>query len=283
VLNGLAPETGKAFAEANLRPVIGSIEEFSEWQAFCTASGWRGEAALHVDTGMNRLGLSFEAAQSIALKASGLSLLMSHLACADEPDHPLNARQMAEFRAVRAMFPGIPGSLANSSGIFLGPDAHHDLVRPGASLYGVNPTPRHDNPMRPVIRLRGRIVQIRTVPEGQTVGYGATWTAKRPSRIAIISVGYADGFMRAASARDDKPGAEVMVDAKRCPLAGLISMDLMAVDVTDLPEGMPKRDDFAILIGDGISVDDLAARTATIGYEVLTSLGKRYARVYKGG
>jgi len=228
--------------------------------------------------------LSFEEAVWLANQPKsdrrGLVLLMSHLACAETPDHPLNAGQMAAFRALRAMFAGIPGSLANSSGVFLGPDAHHDLVRPGVALYGANPTPAHLNPMRPVIELRGRIVQVRTAAEGETVGYRATWTAKRFTRIAVVSLGYADGFLRAASARDDKPGAEAIVAGRRCPLAGLISMDLLAVDVTELPEELPRRGDFVTLIGTDICVDDLASHAGTIAYEVLTSLGRRYQRVW---
>jgi len=284
VLNGLLPATASAYVGFNLRPVIGSLAELAEWQAFVTSTGWNGGAALHVDTGMNRLGLSFEEAVWLANQPKsdrrGLVLLMSHLACAETPDHPLNAGQMAAFRALRAMFAGIPGSLANSSGVFLGPDAHHDLVRPGVALYGANPTPAHLNPMRPVIELRGRIVQVRTAAEGETVGYRATWTAKRFTRIAVVSLGYADGFLRAASARDDKPGAEAIVAGRRCPLAGLISMDLLAVDVTGLPEELPRRGDFVTLIGTDICVDDLASHAGTIAYEVLTSLGRRYQRVW---
>jgi alanine racemase len=236
---------------------------------------------------MNRLGLSFAEAEWLsgqpASERAGLAMVMSHLACAETPDHALNAKQMAAFRQVRALFPGIPGSLANSSGIFLGPDAHHDLVRPGVALYGGNPTPGHLNPMRGVITLRGRIVQVRNVEAGETVGYGATWTARQATRIAVVSIGYADGVLRAASCRDGKPGADTFIAGHRCPLAGVISMDLLAVDVSALPKGHPRRGDFATLIGDGIGVDDLAAHAGTIGYEILTSLGSRYARTYKEG
>jgi alanine racemase len=284
VLGGLAPGTAEAFAEADLRPVIGSLAELAEWDAFRAGTGWRGGAALHVDTGMNRLGLAPEQAAEVAGGASGadLRLLMSHFACSEEPSHPLNARQMAEFREVRALFPGIPASLANSSGIFLGPDAHHDLVRPGVALYGANPTPGHLNVMRAVVRLEGRIAHVREVPAGQTVGYGATWTAQRPTRLAILALGYADGVPRAASASDTKPGAEALIAGRRCPLAGRISMDLLAVDVTDLPENVPRRGDFAALLDTEIGVDELASHAGTIAYEVLTRFGRRYRRVYGG-
>ena len=206
---------------------------------------------------------------------------MSHLACAETPDHPLNARQIAAFDELRAMFPGVPASLANSSGIFLGPDAHHDMVLPGVALYCANPTPLHINPMRPVVTLEAHIVQVRAISEGETVGYTAAWTARRPSRIAILSLGYADGILRAASARDHKPGAEAIVAGHPCPFAGLISMDLLAVDVTDLPDDAARRGELVTLLGENISVDDLASHAGTIGYEVLTSLGRRYARIYR--
>jgi alanine racemase len=285
VLNGLLPGTAPAYVGCNLHPVIGSLAEFAEWKAFVAATSWHGGAALHVDTGMNRLGMSFEEAVWLAeqpqTERGEFVLLMSHLACAEVPEHPLNARQMAAFRELRALFPGIPASLANSSGIFLGPDAHHDMVRPGVALYGANPTPLHVNPMRPAVELKVRIVQVRNVAVGETVGYGASWTARRPTRIAVLAVGYADGILRAASARDSKPGAEAIVAGRRCPLAGVVSMDLLAVDVTDLPEDLPRRGDLATLLGDEIGVDDLASHAGTIGYEVLTSLGGRYHRVYR--
>lgn len=179
------------------------------------------------------------------------------------------------------LFPGIAGSLANSSGIFLGAAAHHNLVRPGVALYGANPTPGKPNPMQSVVTLQGRIVQLRSVEQGATVGYSATWTAKRPTRLAIVSVGYADGFLRAASASDARPGAEAIVAGQRCAIAGRVSMDLIAIDVTDVPVGQAKRGDLVTLLGPEIGVDELAARAGTIGYEVLTSLGRRYRRVYR--
>ena len=281
VLNGLLPGTAAAYADADVRPVLGSGAEFDEWRAYRASSGWRGAAALHVDTGMNRLGFAQDEAAALAPQLGadhGIALVMSHFACSEE-DHPLNATQIERFRAVRALFPGIAGSLANSSGIFLGADAHHDLVRPGVALYGANPTPGQANPMRSVVTLQARIVQLRTVPPGATVGYSATWTARRPTRLAIVSVGYADGFQRAASASDARPGAEAIVAGQRCPLAGRVSMDLIAIDVTDA--GAIERGGLVTLLGEGIGVDDLAARAGTIGYEVLTSLGRRYRRVYR--
>jgi alanine racemase len=282
VLNGLLPGTAPAYAQANLRPVLGAAAELDEWTAFRKASGWRGEAALHFDTGMNRLGFPHEEAAQIAGRLGsdrGIAMVMSHFACSEEV-HPLNAIQMERFRAVRAQFPGIAGSLSNSSGIFLGQDAHHDFVRPGVALYGANPTPGKPNPMQTVVTLEGRVVQLREVEQGATVGYSATWTAKRSTRLAVISVGYADGFPRAASASDQKPGAEAIVAGRRCPIAGRVSMDLIAIDVTDVP-APPRRGELVTLLGKDITVDELAERAGTIGYEVLTSLGRRYRRVYQ--
>ncbi len=215
VLNGLMPGTAPAFADIYARPVIGSLTELAEWDAFVSANDWRGGAALHVDTGMNRLGISAgeaaAAAPRIRSENHGITLLMSHLACSELPDHPLNDKQIKLFREVRALYRGIQSSLANSSGIFLGQAAHCDMVRPGAALFGVNPTPGRNNPMRPVVELHGRIVQFRNVLRGETVGYDAGWTAKRATRLAIVAVGYADGYLRAASASDARTGAEAIV------------------------------------------------------------------------
>jgi len=286
VLNGVLPSTGRALADANLRPVLNSPTELAEWDAFVATNNWRGGAALHIDTGMNRLGLTVEEGVAIAIRAKsethGFTLLMSHLACADAPDHPMNDQQIRLFRELRILYRGIPSSLANSSGIFLGGTVHCDMVRPGAALYGANPTPGRKNPMRPVIELKGRIIQVRHPKKGETVGYGAAFTTQRPGRLAIIAVGYADGYARAAGAARGKPPAEVIIAGKRCPLVGRVSMDLMAADVSDLPEGSARRGDFATLIGGELGVDEVAAAIGTIGYEVLTSLGRRYHRIYRG-
>jgi alanine racemase len=285
VLNGLMPGTASTFGDLHVRPVLGSLTELAEWDAFVTTSGWQGGAALHVDTGMNRLGLTPDEAAALAPRvrsqAHGITLLMSHLVASEEENQPLNDKQIKLFREIRILYRGTPSSLANSAGIFLGSAAHCDLVRPGAALFGVNPTPGRSNPMRPVIELRGRVVQVRGVTRGDTVGYNAGWTAKRDSQLAIVAVGYADGYLRAASGSDTKAGADVIIAGTRCTLAGRVSMDLLAVDISDLPDGAVKRGDMATLIGDGISVDDLGAKAGTIGYEVLTSLGRRYHRVYR--
>jgi len=286
-LDGFFQNCGDAFAKIDCKPVIGDLNELAEWDVFCRRSGWAGSAAIHIDTGMNRLGLSITEAQGIIPRINagdhGITLVMSHLACAEALNHPLNAKQLATFREIASLFTGVPASLSNSSGIFLSPQFLFDLVRPGAALYGVNPTPEADNPMQPVVDLKARIVHIRNVEKGDSVGYGGTWTARRPTRLAIVSAGYADGYFRAAGSNDGTRGAEVVVAGKRCPIAGRVSMDLMAVDVTDLEKNAVRRGHMATLIGEGITVDELAHHFGTIGYEVLTSLGKRYARSYQGG
>jgi alanine racemase len=286
-LGGFFANTGSVYAEIDCRPVIGDLNELAEWDVFCRRSGWSGGAAIHIDTGMNRLGLTISEAQGIIPRINagdhGITLVMSHLVSAEQLHSPVNARQLTTFREIASLFSGVPASLANSSGIFLSPQFQFDLVRPGAALYGVNPTPEADNPMQPVVELKARIVQIRNIDRGETVGYGGTWTARRPTRLAIVAAGYADGYFRAASSNDGTRGAEVVVAGKRCPIAGRISMDLIAVDVTDLDKNAVRRGHMVTLIGEGITVDELAHHFGTIGYEVLTSLGRRFARVYKGG
>jgi len=286
VLNGYFAGTGPTYAELNCRPVIGDLGELAEWDAYCKVNGHAGGAAIHIDTGMNRLGISIAEAQALSARANqpdhGITLVMSHLACAEDLHNTLNGRQAAAFREVARLFTNIPASLSNSSGIFLGPQFQFDLLRPGAALYGVNPTPEADNPMQGVVDVKARIVQVRNVPKGDTVGYGATWTARRQTRLAVVSAGYADGYFRAAGGVDGARTAEVVVGGKRCRIAGRISMDLMAIDVTDLATPV-RRGQMATLLGNGITVDELAHHFGTIGYEVLTSLGQRYKRIYRGG
>ena len=287
VLNGFAPEAASAFAELNVQPVINSTTELAEWDAFVAAQNWRGGAALHVDTGMNRLGITADEAAALAPRAQtenhGITLLMSHLACAEIADQPLTAHQIRLFRELRMLYHGIPASLVNSAGIFLGDTAHFDIARPGAALYGINPTPQRANPMQSVVELTGRILQVRKVPQGETVGYGAAWTARRASRIAIAALGYADGLLRSISGIDGKAGGAAIIAGKRCPIVGVISMDLTCVDVTDLADVPVQRGDAATFIGKDISVDEVAALAGTIGYEILTRLGPRSHLVYRGG
>jgi alanine racemase len=284
VLNGLARDLASMHAANHLRPVIGSVGELKDWADY-RAQGGTGEAALHVDTGMNRLGLTFAEARELAAdKAAvdrlGLTLVMSHLACADTPDHPLNARQLASMRDVRDLFPGLAVSLANTAGITLGSDYRFDLVRPGIGLYG-GPY-RVDRPaLETVVTAQARIVQIRDVPAGETVGYGALATTRRQSRIAILSTGYADGYHRSAGSTDQHRGADTCLHGRRAPLFGRISMDLTSIDVTDVPEA--ERGDWVELFGANLPVAEVAEAADTISYELLTSLGSRYQRHYIGG
>jgi len=288
VLNGLFPGTCSAYAEHSLRPVLGSFEEIEEWASFCRSQGRKHEAAIHVDTGMNRLGLTVAQGLTLRdraeLKDFETALLMSHFVSAEESDNPLNIRQIESFKAVRETLPGVRASLANSSGIFLKEKPHFDLVRPGYALYGGNPTPDRDNPMKGVASLEARIVQLRWVEESETVGYNARWLALGRRRIATLSIGYADGYPRSASARG-KSGEELLagqaiVAGRLCPFAGNVSMDLITIDVTEIPDGEIKRGDTVTMIGGSLTVDEVGRRAGTIGYEILTSLGRRYARSY---
>jgi alanine racemase len=276
-----------AFAELNVQPVINSTAELAEWDAFVSAQNWRGGAAIHVDTGMNRLGISADEAAALALRLRqenhGVTLLMSHLARAEIADHPLTAAQIRLFRELRMLYHGVPASLANSSGIYIGDAAHFDLARPGAALYGINPTPGRDNPMRNVVELTGRILQVRKLQQGETVGYGAAWTARRASRIAVVALGYADGLLRAGSGLDRKGGSTAIVAEKRCTVVGYISMDLACIDITDVADGAVRRGDVATFIGENLAIDEIGASAGTIGYEILVRLGPRCHLVYRGG
>jgi alanine racemase len=213
-------------------------------------------------------------------QASGADLLMSHFVSAEIPEDPINAAQIERFAAARAAFPELAASLANSSGIFLPARPVYDLARPGYALYGGNPTPGSPNPMRPVVKLTVAIQQVRWVEAGQTAGYNGQWTANRRTRLATLLAGYADGLPVGAGATDGKPGAEVAVAGRRCPLVGRVSMDLSILDVTDLPEDAARPGDRVELFGDTIELDDFAARSGTIGYRLLTGLGQRYRRDY---
>ena len=287
VLDGLLAGEPEHFERFTLRPALISPAEARGWAEFCRGRGRRLPCGLHVDTGINRLGFSpreFAALVDDRPTIQGLeiSLLMSHLACADEPAQPMNARQLAKFREVRGRLPKVPASLANSSGIFLGKDYSLDLVRPGLALYGGNPTPGRPNPMRQVVRLEGVVMQVRDLVPGDVVGYGATWQARRPSRIALLGAGYKDGIPRGfSSGLADRP-AEVAVDGVRCPVIGRISMDMMAVDVTDLPAGSVAQGTRVEILGRTISLDEAAGWAETISYELLARLGGRFARVFEG-
>jgi alanine racemase len=283
VLNGAPPGSEPDLSAAGLVPVLNSLGEIDRWAARARALGRPLPAFVHLDTGMNRLGLGPGEQAALATdpgRLDGVGLLgwMSHLACADQADAPMNAEQLARFRAALGRLPAAPASLANSSGVFLGPAYRFDLARPGCALYGVNPTPGAQNPMRATIRLRSRVLQVRDVDSPMTVGYGAAHKVVRAGKVATIATGYADGYSRSLSA-----AGHVLVAGRPAPVIGRVSMDLMTVDVSDVPEGAVRPGDLVDLIGPHRDVDQVAAEAGTIGYEVLTSLGGRYWRRYVGG
>jgi alanine racemase len=283
VLNGLGAGSAAEFRAARVHPVLNSLGEIDAWSAAARAAGQVLQAAVHIDTGMSRLGLPDDELEVLAAdpgRLAGIDLryLLSHLACADQPEHPLNAEQLRLFRAARTRLPDAPASFANSSGIFLGADYHLDLARPGVALYGVNPTPGQPNPMRQVVRLQGKILQLREIDASRTVGYGATHRAAAPTRIATVAVGYADGYLRSLSNR----GSAWLGD-RRVPVVGRVSMDLITLDVTGASAEAARPGAFVDLIGADLSTDAVAQAAGTIGYEILTSLGRRYHRVYRGG
>ncbi len=275
VLHGPPPGEEAALPAHDLCPVLNSAAQIAGWRALTLARGGVLPAAVQVDTGMHRLGLP--PAELSALDDLAPRLLMSHLACADTPAHPANARQRAAFAACRARLPGVPASLAASSGIFLGPEFHLDLVRPGAALFGIAPGPGA-NPLHPVVRLSAPVIQCRAVAPGDAVGYGQTWQAAAPGRIATIAIGYADGLPRSLGNRGC-----AWFGATRLPLVGRVSMDSITLDVSALPPEALAQGAMVDLLGPHGGVDALAAAAGTIGYELLCTLGPRLRRVYVGG
>lgn len=284
VLGGVLPGTGADLLGHGLIPVLNSPEQVGLWSGFARARGQSLAAALHLDTGMSRLGLDQSALALLAEDRRRLDhvdtvLVMSHMACADEPEHSKNPQQLAAFNDMAARLGlAAPRSLAASSTIFLGPDYHFDLIRPGAALYGLNPVPGQANPMRPVVRLHGRILQVRDVDSPQTVGYGATHRFSAPGRVATVAFGYADGLFRALGNRGFG-----IVGGVKVPVVGRISMDLTTFDVSAVPPDQVHAGAMVELIGPDHDCDQLAAEAGTIGYEVLTALGRRYLRDYVGG
>jgi alanine racemase len=278
VLNGLFPEAMDLYRTADLSPVLNSMEEIEVWARLAGGLPF----AIQVDTGMNRLGLSLRDALELARRPSVIAklaprLLMSHLACADTPAHPLNQAQLTLFREIQDQFSDVPASLANSAGIYLGRDYRFNLVRPGIGLYGARFSENREA-LNNVATLQARILQVRSAAAGETVGYGATHTLKRDSRIAVLSAGYADGYHRAAGSRDDRAGAQVLVRGRPTRILGRVSMDLIAVDVTGIVGVAPG--DLVELFGPNMPVDEAAAAAGTIGYELLTGLSRRAKRVY---
>jgi alanine racemase len=283
VLNGLLTGTENDFVEHALTPVLNHLGQLNAWRAAAQRFDKPLDAVIHVDTGLNRLGFNSDEAQVLIgergrLRGLRLALLMSHLVASEEQSNPVNGEQLSRFRAFVKAMPGAPTSLANSSGIFLGPDYHFDLLRPGAALYGINPLPGQLNPMLPVVTLQARILQVRHIEAMQTVGYGGAWRAARPGRVATIALGYADGYFRILINR-----THVHLAGQRVPVIGRISMDLSTIDVTDVPEANSQPGASVEVLGAHMSPDDLAEHARTNAYEIMTALGRRYARAYIDG
>ncbi len=282
VLNGIWPGLEETFLAHDLLPVLNDLGQIALWRDCAGRAGRPLPAIVQVDTGMARLGLppaELAILEREPQRLAGVAplLLLSHLACADEPGHPLNAEQLRRFQAARRAFPGVPASLAASSGIFLGADYHFDLGRPGVALYGVNPTPAAPNPMLPVVRLEARILQVRHIDRGESVGYGAAHRASRPTKVATVSIGYADGFLRSSSSR-----GHFLLNGGTAPIIGRVSMDLITLDVTDFADADARPGATVVAIGGRRTLDAVAADAGSIGYEFLTGLGRRYARTYLG-
>ncbi len=282
VLDGVFPNAEPAFAADGLRPVLSSIEQAESWMPFAVSTD-APPVALHVDTGMNRLGLNASDLVAFDTEQLAPALVMSHLACADDPHHPKNAAQLRTLETLRARVSGVPASLANSAGILLGEAFRFDLVRPGIALYGGRPSRFAANPVEPVVTFEGRIAQVRSAAPGDTVGYGAMRTIRRSTRLAIVAAGYADGYMRAGGSSDTRTGAMAFVAGRHVPVMGRVSMDLIALDVTELPDGAARAGDWVELIGPNVGVDDAAAAAGTISYEILCGIGRRAERSYRGG
>lgn len=285
VLDGLMPGLAGDYSANVIRPVLGSLAEIAEWSGYCGSIGKKLPAALHIDTGMSRLGLPPEEAVVLCQDTSVLStfelaLIMSHLACADSPADPKTAAQRAIFDATCDRLPEAPRSLANSAGTLTGGSLLYDLARPGIALYGGRAINDIPNPMATVAHVSARILQVRNVLPGETIGYGATFQATRKSKIATVALGYADGFLRSISGGPGPTHPQAIIAGQRVPIVGRISMDTSALDVTDLAEGLAQRGGFAEMIGAHITVDDLADHAGTIGYEILTRLGTRLHRHY---
>ncbi len=281
IFGGVRQQTAELIRKHNLIPVLNSLDQVDLWAAMGRTETAL-PAALHVDTGMNRLGLDISEVKELhtnpaRLDGLDLKLIMSHLACADTPAHPLNHKQLVRFKNVCNLLPDVPRSLANSAGILLGAEYHFDMTRPGIGLYGGNPCPSLSNPVASIVKLEAPILQLRHVELGESIGYGAAATAERPTRIAVISVGYADGMPRALGA-----AGHFYFSGKRVKIVGRISMDLIAVDVTDIPTNEINVEGKIEIIGDHAKLESLAEEAGTISYELLTGLGRRYARHYEG-
>ena len=283
-LDGLMPGAGATLIAANAVPVLSSLPEIQEWATLASTHRTILPAAIHIDSGLNRLGLSAKDVAHLAdhaddLKALDIRLIMSHLASADDPADPKNEQQRVTFETLRALLPEAPASLAASDGLMLGRPYHYDLVRPGYAIYGGQAFQGGATPVKPAVKAAARILQVRDVAAGETVGYAGRWRAQRKSKIAVIAAGYADGYLRAASSTWEDLGGVVRINGEFALIAGRVSMDLITADVTDFKAPVA-RGDLAEIIGPGLTIEETGQRAGTIGYEVLTSLSRRFHRIY---
>jgi alanine racemase len=279
VLNGILAGAEDECVKAGLTVVANSTEQLAVLQADAPRRARALPVAVQVDTGMSRLGMSPDEVEHLAPNAFEgleLKLVMSHLACADEPGNPVNGLQRDAFDALRRKLPPAPASLVNSSGIFLGSAFHYDLVRPGAALYGLNPTPGEPNPMRQAVRLEAKVFQTRDLQADVGVGYGHTYRTRAALRTATVGLGYADGWPR-------RTAASAFFEGAKLPFVGRVSMDSIVLDISPLAAGRRRPGDHVEIIGDAQTVDDIATLSGTIGYEILTGLGHRFHRRYVGG
>ncbi len=284
VLDGLFPGSAALYVGERLMPVINSLPMLEEWLVACLGRNEALPAALHFDTGMNRLGFRLGETSIVKRMCDEIGyspqMLMSHLACADQPLHEKNRTQLALFASVMAQFPGIPASLANSAATMTAREMHFQMVRPGIALYGGRAVTGRRNPMLPAVTLEAPLLQVRDAKTGESVGYGATYTLSRDSRLGILGIGYADGFLRSLSGTNQRGGGKAYVRGRLVPVVGRVSMDMVIVDLTDLQNDIPVPGEMVEVLGPHISVDDQADPGGTLGYEILTSLKGRYSRNY---
>lgn len=271
-----------------LTPVVNTADQLNRVSTFNRTATAPLACAVHVDTAMNRLGLDGSGLNDLSqITTTGnelpVCLVMSHLACADEPAHRLNAFQLETFTKLSEAFAQTPKSLSNSAGILLGKPFHFDLTRPGISLYGAMSDPAIANDgLQPVFTWQADILQIRTIEKGQTVGYGAEFIAQRRTRLATIGAGYADGYDRALFRPEQGRTAAVGIGGYAAPLAGRVSMDLIVADVSDVPDSVLEKAQYAELLWEGYKLEQMAIDRGTIAYEVMTGLGGRIKRHYDG-
>jgi alanine racemase len=284
VLNGLFPGSAPLYVGERLMPVLNSVPMLEEWLVACLGRNEALPAAIHFDTGMNRLGFRLGEASIVKRMIDDVGyapqMIMSHLACADQPQHEKNRTQLALFSSVMAQFPGVPASLANSAATMTSREMHFQMVRPGIALYGGRAVNGRKNPMMPAVTLEAPVIQVRECKTGESVGYGATYILPRDTRLAIIALGYADGFIRSASSTNQHAGGKTFIRGRLCPILGRVSMDMFAVDITDLANDVPLPGEMVEVLGPHVSIDDQADPAGTIGYEILTSLKGRYPRTY---